>query len=138
MNIKQIICSIAIIISPLLLKSQNTWIQDIIFRIDTNVVTYKKNKIIYQDKEVVPLPYRINQEIVEISIIPNNINFVKEIILDTSKQYNIIEEPEKTENNTFDYSIQFINATKSNFIKHKIYLINYKDDTIEILSLIHI
>jgi len=43
----------------------------------------------------VPLPYRINQEIVEISIIPNNINFVKEIILDTSKQYNIIEEPEK-------------------------------------------
>lgn len=42
-----------------------------------------------------PLPYRINQEIVEISIIPNNINFVKEIILDTSKQYNIIEEPEK-------------------------------------------
>jgi len=132
MNIKQIICSIAIIISPLLLKSQNTWIQDLIFRIDTNVVSYKKNKIIYQDKEVVPLPYRINQEIVEISIIPNNINFVKEIILDTSKQYNIIEEPEKTENNTFDYSIQFINATKSNFIKHKIYLINYKDDTIEI------
>ena len=44
-----------------------------------------------------PLPYRINQEIVEISIIPNNINFVKEIILDTSKQYNIIEEPENRE-----------------------------------------
>lgn len=133
MNIKKIIFCIAIIISPFLLKSQNSWIQDIIFRIDTNVISYKKDKIIYQNKEVVPLPYRINQEIVEISFIPDNIDLIKEIIPEISNQYNIIEEPIKTENNTFEYSIQFINATKSNFIKHKIFVINNNDDTIQIL-----
>ncbi|MDD3630215.1 MAG: hypothetical protein PHF55_04255, partial [Bacteroidales bacterium] len=133
MNVKKIIFCIVIIISPYLLNSQNSWIQDIIFRIDTNVISYKKDKIIYQNKEVVPLPYRINQEIVEISIIPNNPNFIKEIIPDTSNQFNIIDAPIKTENDIFDYSIQFINATKSNFIKHKISVINYKDDTIEMV-----
>lgn len=133
MNVKKIIFCIVIIISPYLLNSQNSWIQDIIFRIDTNVISYKKDKIIYQNKEVVPLPYCINQEIVEISIIPNNPNFIKEIIPDTSNQFNIIDAPIKTENDIFDYSIQFINATKSNFIKHKISVINYKDDTIEMV-----
>jgi hypothetical protein len=133
MNIKKIIFSTAITLLPYFLISQNNWIQDIIFRIDTNVVSYKKDKIIYQNKEVVPLPYRINQEIVEITFIPNDIDYIKEIIPDVSNQYNIIEEPVKKENNTFEYSIQFINATKSNFIKHKILIINNKNDTIQIL-----
>ena len=56
MNIKKIIFCIVIIISPLLLIAQNSWIQDIIFRIDTNVISYNKDKIIYQNKEVVLYP----------------------------------------------------------------------------------
>ena len=112
-----------------LVYSQHNWLKDIIFRIDTNVVSYKKDKILYQNKEVIPLRYRVNQEIVEISILLQNNKNIKEIKVGSSKFYNIIESPEKKESDIISYTIQFIDATIANFVKHKIFVITYDNDT---------